>query len=446
MVGFRRDIDESLRQWKQSRSRLPLLLRGARQVGKTFSVVKFGRRHFRNCVVVNFEERDEFSACFTTFNIPEILEKISILTASEITPGKTLLFLDEIQECPAAIMALRYFCEQLPQLHIIGAGSLLEFVFRRENFRMPVGRVSSLFMQPLTLEEFINAQGGDQLNSYLNEIQIKDKIAPLYQQEFERVLRRYLLIGGMPKVVAAYLNNASSEELKILQTTILQTYQMDFSKYASTARHKYLKEVFLSAPTLIGQQCKYSHINPHIQSRDLKNALQLLIEARCLTPVYHSSGQDIPLAAQTNRARFKLLFLDVGLMQRALGLESELLLAENLELINRGNLAEQFVGQELLAFLPDYEDKGIFFWAREKKSSTAEVDFLTVIENRVIPVEVKSGKTGRLKSLRIFLDEHPESPFAIRFSLHELSWHDQILSIPLYMVGQWRRLAKSINI
>lgn len=444
MVGFRRDIDESLIQWKQSKIRLPLLLRGARQVGKTFSVINFGHRHFRNCVVVNFEERAEFSSCFTTFNISEILEKISILTDSEITPGETLLFLDEIQECPAAITALRYFHERLPQLHVIGAGSLLEFVFRSEDFRMPVGRVSSLFMQPMTLAEFMDAQGGDKLNGYLNKTHLEDSFDSLYQQEFERILRRYLLVGGMPKVVAAYLDKASSEELKTLQTSILQTYQMDFSKYASTAKHKYLKEVFLAAPGLVGQQCKYSHINPNIQSRDLKSALQLLVEARCLTPVYHSSGQGIPLAAQINQARFKLLFLDVGLMQRALGLEAELLLAENIEMVNRGSLAEQFVGQELLASQPDYEEKSIYFWAREKKSSSAEVDFLVVIENKVIPVEVKSGKTGRLKSLRLFLDEHPESPFAIRFSLHELSYYDRILSIPLYMVGEWRRLAEAM--
>lgn len=248
----------------------------------------------------------------------------------------------------------------------------------------------------------------------------------------------------MPGVVAAYVDNASPEEVKTLQTIILQTYKADFAKYASTSQHKYLKEVFAATPRLVGTQCKYSEINPHMQSRDLKDALALLEEARCLYQVRHSSGQGLPLAAQVNPKKFKLLFLDIGLMQRALGLGAALYLEKDIMTVNRGSVAEQFVGQQLLAAADPYEERAAFYWARARKSSQAVVDYLVSFGDKVFPVEVKSGKTGRLKSLRLFLDEHPGSPFGIRFSLHELSWHDRVLSIPLYMADQWSRLAEQV--
>ena len=439
-----RDIDPELVKWKESRSRRPLLVRGARQVGKTYSIIEFAKVAFENHVAVNFEERPEFSMCFQSLDVKEIMEKISVLSGSEITAGKTLLFLDEIQECPQAIVALRYFYEKVPELHVIAAGSLVEFAFRSNEFRMPVGRITFLFMGPLSFDEFLGALGFDKLRQYLASVNIGSGIDPLYDKELEKLLRKYLIIGGMPGVVSEYLKDISPEEINMVQTSIIKTYQADFSKYSSTAKHKYLKDVFISAPRMVGERYKYSHVNPNVQSRDLKDALRLLEEAQCLNRVIHSSGHGVPLGAQTNEKKFKILFLDVGLMQKSLGLGAELMFHDNLLTANLGGVIEQYVGQEILAAIDWYEERNIYFWARDAKSSNAEVDYLVTSGSTVYPVEVKSGKTGTLKSMRLFLKEHPSCPLGIRFSMQKLSFYDRILSIPLYMVKHWERIVKSI--
>jgi len=354
---LKRKIDQKLVQWKERRSRRPLLVRGARQVGKTYSITQFGENQFGNCVTINLEERPELARCFDTLIVDEILERIGILTDSEIKPGETLLFLDEIQECPLAIIALRYFYEKLPKLHVIGAGSLVEMAFKSEKFRMPVGRISSLFMEPLSFTEFLGAIDRIKLKEYLEHVEMETGVDPIYRPELELALRKYLMIGGMPGIVAAYVEHGPPEEIKLMQTDILQTYHVDFAKYASIAKHKYLKNIFQTAPRLIGNQCKYVHINPHVQSRDLKEALVLLTEAKCLYQVFHSAGQGIPLESQINPKKFKLLFIDVGLMQRALGLDSVIMLEEDLMTINRGSVMEQFVGQQLLAAMDPFEER-----------------------------------------------------------------------------------------
>jgi len=354
---LKRKIDQKLEQWKNNDSRRPLLIRGARQVGKTYSVTQFGKKQFSNCVTVNFEERPQLARCFDTLIVDEIIEKIAIMTGSDIKPGETLLFLDEIQECPPAIIALRYFYEKLPKLHVAGAGSLVEMAFKSEKFRMPVGRISSLFMEPLSFTEFLEAIGRSKLKGHLDQVELETGINPIYQPELELALRKYLMVGGMPGIVAAYVKHGLPEEIKLMQTDILQTYQVDFAKYASFARHKRLKDVFQAAPRLIGNQCKYVHINPHVQSRDLKEALALLMEAKCLYQVFHSAGQGIPLESQINPQKFKLLFLDVGLMQRALGLDSVIMFAEDLMTINRGSVMEQFAGQQLLTAMDPFEER-----------------------------------------------------------------------------------------
>lgn len=196
---------------------------------------------------------------------------------------------------------------------------------------------------------------------------------------------------------------------------------------------------------MVGERYKYSHVNPNVQSRDLKHALLLLEEAQCLNRVIHSSGHGVPLGAQTNEKKFKILFLDVGLMQKSLGLGAELMFHDNLLTANLGGVIEQYVGQEILAAIDWYEERNIYFWARDAKSSNAEVDYLVTSGATVYPVEVKSGKTGTLKSMRLFLKEHPSCPLGIRFSMQKLSFVDRILSIPLYMVRHWERIVKSVD-
>ncbi len=443
---LKRQIDAELQKWYISSIRRPLLVRGARQVGKTFSIQQFGATSFENCVTINFEERPEYAECFRTLDTAEILEKISILASREINPGKTLLFLDEIQECPRAITALRYFFEKLPMLHVIAAGSLLEFIFNSPDFRMPVGRVSSLFMYPLSFSEYLEGVGQHKLNQYLLGIDLNAPPEPVFREELTKHLRKYMIVGGMPEIVSKYESGISTEEMKALQASLLQTYQADFAKYGSTAQHKYLKEVFSAVPRLIGDRCKYSNINPDAQSRDLKNAIGLLRDAKCIYTVCHSSGQGLPLESQVNRRKFKLLFMDLGLMQQALGLDSQLMFEKDILSIHRGAVAEQYIGQQLIASTTSYDEGRLYFWARDSRNSRAEVDYLVTKGADILPVEVKGGKTGRLKSLRLFLDEHANSPLGIRFSQHELSWENPILSIPLYLAEHWKRLAGKIEI
>ncbi len=440
LIYMKRKIDPILDQWKNSRVRQPLLVRGARQVGKTYSITDFGKRAFDNVVTVNFEERPEMSRCFSDFDPKGIIDRLSILTRDPIRPGQTLLFLDEIQECPKAITALRYFDEKLPELHVIGAGSLIEFVLHAEDFRMPVGRVQSMYMYPMSFGEFLLAVGEEGLTNHIRTIDLKTSMPPVFATRLEQLFRQYLLIGGMPRVVNAFRKNVLMDELQRLQSGLIRTYTDDFAKYASTAKHKYLKEVYISAPKMVGRRYKYSHVNPNIESKFLKEAIGLLSDAKLLFKICHASGAGVPLLATVNERKFKIVFLDVGLMQNALDIRDAIILEDAIMQINAGGIAEQFAGQELLACANPYADKKLHFWARETRGSNAEIDFLIEIDGMPIPVEVKAGARGSLKSMRLFLKEYPKTPLGIRYSMHELSYFDQILSIPLTMVSQTQRL------
>ncbi len=439
-----RKINSVLNQWKTSPLRQPLLVRGARQVGKTYSVTAFGNANFENMVSVNFEEQPELSECFSEYDTQAIIDRLSIFTKSVIRPGQTLLFLDEIQECPRAITALRYFYEKMPELHIIGAGSLIEFALRSKDFRMPVGRIQNVFMFPLSFDEFLRALGEDKLYAHLNTITLEKQLETIFRDRLESLIRTYLLVGGMPASVNAYANKISMEEIQRQQQGLIRTYGADFAKYASTAKHKYLRQVFDSAPRMVGQRYKYSRVNPDIESKFLKDALNLLCEARCLIKICHSSGAGLPMAAGVNEKKFKVAYLDVGLMQNALGIQSSIALNTPVMAVNAGGVAEQFAAQELLAATDPYAEPGLFFWARDARGSSAEVDYLIHIQGKIFPVEVKAGTTGSLKSMKLFLEKYPDTPFGIRYSMHELSFHDRILSIPLYMIWNTEHLIQNL--
>ncbi len=439
---MQRDISVFLRKWKNSKVRQPLLIRGARQTGKTYSVRQFGKANFENCVEINFEEKPEFGQCFDNYDPKSIIEKISILSNESINPGKTLLFLDEIQDYPSVISSLRYFYEKMPGLHVIGAGSLIEFALKSENFKMPVGRIQSIYMYPLSFGEFLDALNQSKLREYINTINLSDKFESIFEDKLIELLRLYFILGGMPKIVDSYVNSVEMNEIMHLQTGLLKTYEDDFAKYSKTSNHKYLREVFLSAPAMVGKRYKYSQVNNDIQSRYLKEALNLLCDTMCVSKIVHTAANGVPLEAETNDNKFKILHLDIGLMQRALRLEHSILINNNLMQVNTGSIAEQYVGQELIATENRYEKNRLFFWVRDAKSSNAEIDYITVVKNIPVPIEVKAGKTGSLKSMRLFLKEHPNTSFGIRFSLHEFSFHDQILSIPLFMVDQLKRLSE----
>ena len=440
---MRRDIEKELILWKLQKEKYPLIIRGARQVGKSYLVETFGKTHFQNNVVVNLEFQPQLKDCFKSLDPSEIINKLQLLLGVQIKEDNTHLCLDEIQECPQAIMSLRYFKEKMPKLAVIAAGSLLEFVMRSPDFKMPVGRVQFLYLEPMSFSEYLDATGNQNLRKFLSDVKLTDSIDDVIHKKLLELLRIYIIVGGMPAVLNEYLSSNDLMNCQRIQTALLQTYRSDFGKYAKFSQHKYLQKVFDTAPRMIGQRIKYSNIDPDTRSRDLKNALNLLTLAGIVSPIYLTKASGLPLGAQVNEQRFKLNFLDVGLMQNSCGLQGRLSMEENFMQINAGAVAEQFVGQELTVYSDKHQQASLYFWAREKKGSMAEVDYVINIGSDIFPVEVKSGKEGRLKSLRMFIEEK-KSKLGIRFSQDKLSYYDKILSIPLYMVEQLPRLAEGL--
>src|SRR3569832_2233380 len=318
-----RQLEDQLKKWKEDPFRLPLLLRGARQVGKSHLIETFGEENFESLIVVNFDSNPEYAACFATLDPQTIIQKIELLSNSPIVPGKTLLFLDEIQNCPKAIMSLRYFKEKWPHLHVVGTESLLKFALEEDDFSFPVGRVEFVYVRPLSFKEFLIANNTLELPNLLNTISLKNTIDPIAHDLLKRYVKQYYLIGGMPAVVSAFLRTKSFLKSKEMQAIILQTYQSDFGKYAKKAHYKYLQLLFEKCPNLIGQHFKYSKIDTEVAAKELKHALHLLVKAGILHQVHASSAAGIPLKFHKNELKFKTLFLDIGLIQQVNQIDPE---------------------------------------------------------------------------------------------------------------------------
>lgn len=448
---MKRDIENELLLWKHQAVHLPILLRGARQVGKSYVVEKFGREHFNDLLIVNFELQPELCSCFETLDPYAILQKLSLLMHHKIEPGETLLFLDEIQDCPNAIRALRYFKEQLPALHVIGAGSLLEFTLNDADFRMPVGRVQSLYLKPLSFKEYLTALGYEDWREFLEQVDLEKTIPNVMHQKLLQQVRQYMSLGGMPSVIKDYIaTNINTDAVqsydfkpsRLQQAILLNSYRQDFGKYAKHSQIKYLQRVFEKAPNMVGDHFKYSKVDPDIRSVHIKSALELLDNAGLVHYIYSTAASGIPLLSLMNEKKFKILFLDIGLMVYANRIGAELLL-DDVILINRGALAEQFVGQELLAYAPRYEETKLYFWCREQKSSMAEVDFIVTVGSKIIPIEVKAGSTGHLKSLHLLMNEK-NLELGVRVSQQPLGITEKILSVPIYMVSEIPRLVLEV--
>jgi len=435
---MQRAIEAELKKWKEASRRYPLLLRGARQVGKTYIAEKLGKS-FDTFETINFEARPEAAACFETLEPLEIIQKLELLTKRPILPGKTLLFLDEIQACPKAIVALRYFKEKLPELHVIGAGSLLEFALTSGKFSFPVGRVQFIYLYPLSFREFLLALNQD--TAALEKATPTHPPSEALHKTLTQRVKEYFLVGGMPAVVSEFQRARSFLSLSRIQDLLLATYRADFGKYASEAEQKYLRILFDEIPHQIGKHFQYAAVDPHIRSRELKTALEQLQQAGLIRPIFSTPASGIPLAAQMKRHAFKPLFLDVGLIQRSLQVDPQLILDSDLVQIHSGALAEQFVGQELLAYADCFREEQLFFWEREKQTSSAEVDYVMSVGQEIVPIEVKAGAQGHLKSLIQFMKEK-KSRLGIRICQSPLSYKDGILSVPFYMVEQIPRLVR----
>lgn len=428
-----RDIYQSLKEWRDSNTRRPLLLRGARQTGKTFIVQQFGKEEFENIIYINFERNPEYKAIFNTFDPIEITEKIILFTAQKPETGKTLLFLDEIQECPEAIVSLRYFYEEMPDLHIIGAGSLLEFALQSEDFKMPVGRIQYLYLYPMNFGEFLDALGESALRNYILNFSNLEKLPKEIHEKLNETIRKYYVLGGMPGVVKEYISSRDIIKCQRIQRSIIDTYIDDFAKYSKVSSHSLLKKVFHSVPGMTGQKFVYAHVDRGVKSEKIKEALELLETAGILKRVRQTSGSGTPLSAGVHESIFKIIFLDIGLFHASSGVYSETAKEKDFNAIFKGAVAEQFVGQELIAYQSPYTKADVFYWGRRAKSSTAEIDYLIEKEGQIIPVEVKSGPTGRMKSLHMYINKH-QTNYALKISQAKFQKGIPFISLPFYAI------------
>lgn len=438
---MKREIDGELVAWKKHPKRMPLIVRGARQVGKSFSVESFGKEHFDTLVLINFESDPELHECFATQHPEEICRKIELGVGKKIIPGRTLLFLDEIQHCQKAITALRYFKEKMPELHVIAAGSLLEFILEDEEFSFPVGRIQFLNMTPLSFVEYLTAIGKGHFIEELERCTLEKPPPQFFHEELLKRVTEYFLIGGMPAAIDVFKETNSYLDVLRLQKAIHEVYQLDFGKYAKKIQHHYLQKLYERAPEMTAKHFKFSKIDPEAPNpaRDYKIALKKLGQARILHLVHATHANGLPLRAEKDEKTFKILFLDIGLLQSALGGHPERFLNASLHQINQGVLAEQFVGQELLAYQDPYLEHKLYFWEKQAAGSSAEIDFVINQQGIILPIKVKAGATGRLKSLKQFLEKKPAN-IGLRIYEGPLSFEDNILSVPFYLISQLPRL------
>ncbi len=406
-----RNITKYFLEWKKKPGRKPLIVRGARQTGKSYSITAFGKENFEGAThILNFERRPDLQLVFEkNYEIARIVSELEILINKKITPGKDLLFFDEIQECPKAIVSLRYFYEEMPELHVIAAGSLLEFALRDIPF--PVGRIQLLNMYPMSFYEFLKATGNaiaaESVNGEPKEL--SESVHNMLKDE----IRNYFFIGGMPECVRTYVETRSLKAVFEIQSDLISTFRQDYARYAGKADISCLNSVLFNISQKVGEQIKYSELADGFSNPTIKKAFDLLEMARMIKKVRAAAPSGIPLGASAKEKKFKAVMLDIGLMANLNGFNiSKEYMKIDLLSIFRGAMAEQFVGQEILA----ETNSELHYWAREASGSSAETDYLIEKQGKVMPVEVKNGKSGSLKSLHLLLKTYSNVEHSYVFS------------------------------
>lgn len=443
--------------WFKGKNRKPLVIRGARQVGKSTLVRNFCKNNKLEIVEINLEKYFNLDEIFQTNDIKLITSNIEDITKKKLTK-KTLLFLDEIQATPYAIQALRYFFEDKKELPVIAAGSLMEFALNDHSYSMPVGRIDYLHMGPMTFSEFLLAKGETFILNRLAKLKNVDQISASLHKQCKELLREFFFVGGMPEAVMSTLiehqdsDSKTREETSRIQSNILSTYQNDFVKYAKKTHLQTIQKVFKYIYLNSCSKIKYSNISPDYSSRELHQQLDLLFMAKVASPVKHSACNGIPLAASESSKIFKTLLLDIGLMNSMHGLMWPHLL-NNDSLLIEGYMAEQFIGQHLLYSRPSYKEPQLHYWLREEKSHNAELDYVVEHNSSLVAIEVKSGASGKIRSLHQWMhDAKAPQKKCIRFNLSQgareivnskvqnenVSY--ELLTLPLYLVEYWKNL------
>lgn len=422
-------IVKKLEGWKLSPIRKPLIVRGARQVGKSHTITEFGKTSFKGRIhVVDFEKRPDWKTVFDKNLDPfRIVNELEVLLNVKITKGEDLLFLDEIQAAPKAIMSLRYFHEEMPELHVIAAGSLLEFELK--NISFPVGRVNLITMVPMNFYEFLKGAGMDKLAEIIASPPaiLPDSI----HNKLIDVLRQYLFIGGMPECVKVWLHSKSIADVFTIQSDLINTYRQDFSKYAPHADKRSLSHALSSVVRNIGHTIKYTNLSNEFTGPTNKKAFDLLNLARIIHKIHAASPASLPLHATASEKKFKAILVDTGLMRSLSELPATIEYPKN-DLLNmyQGALAEQFAGQEFISGGVE----NLYYWSREAKNSSAEVDYMIVRNNTVCPVEIKGGAAGKLRSMHLLLQHNPhiEKGYVLSTNVYGELPEQRLVFLPLY--------------
>ena len=432
---FFRNIDAELLAWSKDNDRKVLLLRGARQVGKSSSVRHLGKR-FEYFLEINFEEDAETRSFFEKGSLsPQpIIEQLSLKYGVPIIPGKTLLFFDEIQACVPAISALRFFYEKMPDLHVIAAGSLLEFALE-EIPSFGVGRITSMFMYPFSFYEFLNALGENLLLDAIRKANVENPLHEVIHNKTVELLKRFLIIGGMPNAVAKYVKTNDLLQVQTVLSSLLISLKNDFAKYKKQVPVLRINEVFESVVRQAEGKFVYEKAAVQASNAQVKQALEMLIMAGLVYPVTHTAANGIPLGAEINPKFQRMFLFDTGLFQQVLGLDmSQIFVTDDFKTINRGTIAELFVGLELLKSASCYNPISLYYWQREKYQSSAQVDFLLQKGEQIIPVEVKAGTQGAMQSLHLFMKEKGITK-GIRTSLENFAHYQNIDVYPMYAIA-----------
>lgn len=437
---MQRDILNDLQAWKDSPHRKPLVLKGARQVGKTWALKELGATSYRNCVYLSLEEiapgvPSEYAQLFETTRDPRrIAANISLAVGQEIAPGDTLLILDEVQDCPAAIGALKYFCDEAPEYHVACAGSLLGVHLAREGSAFPVGKVNFLDMHPLTFSEYLRAAQAGNLDAFANGIDGFAAVPDVFANQLSDHLKRFFVSGGMPEAVARAtegdaFNVAAAD--KVLGD-LLDSYERDFAKHGGKAQFAKLSLVWHSVPTHLARENKkfvWGAVRKGARAREYEDAVEWLSNAGLLARVHRNEAKGVPLSAYDDAASFKAYLLDVGLLRRLAQLDASVFSREGAPFVEfKGSFAENYV---LQALAPQLESAPRY-WTNDKPKH--EVDFLIQVRNEIVPVEVKSGEAVRSASLRFYAKRHDgATPLRVRFSQKNLALDGNLLNIPLYL-------------
>lgn len=451
---MKRNQTAFLVNWLNSTSRKPLIIRGARQVGKTWLIRDFAATLQKELIEINFEKKPDMESLFKPNDPKEILSNISAVMNVKIDPSKSILFLDEIQVAPRLFEKFRWFAEDLPVMPVIAAGSLLDFALAKHEFSMPVGRISYLYLEPLSFEEFLDGVGQNELRTYLENYNWQIVIPSIIHAQLMKLIKEYIVVGGMPAAVSSWATKKSLDEINQLHVDLLATYRDDFTKYSGRLSTEHLENIMNSVPRQLGKKFTYSLVNSDAKSVPLKHALDLLAKARICHKIIKTAANGLPLGAEANEKFLKIIMLDCGLCNASLGLSlHQLQSVSEISMINNGGMAEQLTGQLLRTINPFYVDPALYYWTREKTGSEAEVDYIIQHENQIIPLEVKAGTTGTLKSLHQYMKEKKKL-IAVRVnsdipSVTHIKFQDDpnieytLLSIPFYLLEQLPRLVNT---